>query len=140
MRKNLSPEDLGDFLEQAKNAVLATQYADGTVLLSPVWYEWREGAFEIVIGANDVKARHLRRDPRASAVVAEDVPPYRGLEVRGVATVRPAADAGIMRRVARRYLGVEAGDRYTDQMDSADQVVIRIAPGHLRAWDFADEF
>lgn len=140
MRRNLRPEDLGDLLEMAKNAVLATHYADGTVLLSPVWHEWRDGAFEVVIGMNDVKARQLRRDPRASIVVAEDVPPYRGIEVRGSATFRPAGDTAILRRVARRYLGTAAGDAYADQINSADQVVIRIAPGTLRAWDFADEY
>ena len=35
------------------------------------------------IGEQDVKARHLRRDPRASIVVAESAPPLRGIEVRG---------------------------------------------------------
>jgi hypothetical protein len=39
MRKNLNPEELGDFLEQGKCAILATHFRDGRVLLSPVWHE-----------------------------------------------------------------------------------------------------
>ena len=66
-------------------AVLATLRVDGTVLLSPVYYEWREGAFNVVIETQNVKARHLRRDPRATILVAESEPPLRGVEVRGSA-------------------------------------------------------
>jgi hypothetical protein len=39
--------------------VLATNYADGTTLLSPVWFEWRDGGFTIVIFDNDAKAKHI---------------------------------------------------------------------------------
>ena len=85
MRTNLSVEDLGTFLDEPRVAVLATLRVDGTVLLSPVYHEWREGAFNVVIETQNVKARHLRRDPRATIVVAESDPPLRGVEVRGSA-------------------------------------------------------
>src|SRR5438105_4826156 len=42
MRKNLSADDLSGLLNQPRCAVLATNYADGTTLLSPVWHEWRD--------------------------------------------------------------------------------------------------
>ena len=83
VRKGLKPGDLGDLLEQARLAVLATHYPDGTVLLSPVWHEWRDGGFSVPTGTGDVKVRQARRDPRVSIVLAEDTPPYRGIEVRG---------------------------------------------------------
>ena len=51
-----------------QQAVLATHREDGTVLLSPVYQEWRDGGFNVAVSSNDVKARHLRRDPRASLV------------------------------------------------------------------------
>src|SRR5438874_2277506 len=87
VRKNLTPDDLGGLLNQPRCAVLATNYADGTTLLSPVWHEWRDGGFTIVIFDNDAKARHIRRDPRVSVVVADDVPPLAGIEVRACAQV-----------------------------------------------------
>jgi hypothetical protein len=68
VRKGLTPDDLGDLLELALVAVLATYRRDGTVLLSPVWHEWRDSGFNVVTGSRDVKAGHLRRDPRASIV------------------------------------------------------------------------
>ncbi len=64
-------DDLGDLAELRLLAVLATYRHDGTVLLSPVWHEWRDGGFHIVTSSRDVKAVHLRRDPRANIVVCE---------------------------------------------------------------------
>ncbi|HEX9064882.1 MAG TPA: TIGR03618 family F420-dependent PPOX class oxidoreductase [Streptosporangiaceae bacterium] len=137
MRKNLTAEDLGDLTTQPLLAVLATTRPDGTVLLSPVWHEWRDGGFGVVTGTNDVKARHLRRDPRASIVICEQTPPYRGLEVRGPARLI-AASAADCTRIAARYLGQEGGAAYAAQ--AADDLMIRIEPGVLRAWDFTDSF
>ncbi len=135
MRKNLTPDDLGDLLEQPLVAVLATYRLDGGVLLSPVWHRWREGGFDVATGRDDVKVRHLRRDPRASIVVYEHVPPYRGIEVRGEARLEPAGDA--VRQIAIRYLGERDGAAYADS--AGDDTLIRLEPGRLRAWDFADQ-
>jgi hypothetical protein len=65
MRRDLAMADLGDLLDLRLLAVLATYWRDGTVLLSPVWHEWRAGSFNVVTGSNDVKAAHLRatREP-----------------------------------------------------------------------------
>ena len=93
-------------------AVLATYRADGTVLLSPVWHRWRAGGFDVVTGRGDVKVRQLRRDPRASIVVYEHGPPYRGIEVRGEAQLEEAGDA--VSHIAVRYLGERDGAAYAD--------------------------
>ena len=135
MRKHLAPEDLGDLLDRPLVAVLATYRADGRVLLSPVWHRWRERGFDVVTGPNDVKVRHLRRDPRAGIVVYEHVPPYRGIEVRADARLEDAGDA--IRAIASRYLGERDGAAYADS--SGDDTLIRLEPGLLRAWDFADQ-
>jgi PPOX class probable F420-dependent enzyme len=140
MRKNLKPQDLGDFLEQAKCATLATHLRDGTVLLSPVWHEWRNSGFTVATSAEDIKARHIQRDPRVSIVIAEDTPPYRGIEVRGQAKIVRNDALATIRRIAIRYLGAEQGAAYIDAVGQGDLVLIRLEPGVLRAWDFTDEF
>jgi hypothetical protein len=40
--------------------------------------------------------------------------------------------------MAERYLGREAGAAYAES--AGDDVLIRLEPGDLRAWDFADEY
>jgi PPOX class probable F420-dependent enzyme len=138
VRKGLAPADLGDFLDLPLLAVLATYRRDGTVLLSPVWHEWRDDGFNVSTQSADVKAGHLRRDPRASIVVCDDGPPYRGLELRAIARLSVPEDRSVVRRIATRYLGREAGERYAATSD--DDLLVRLEPGELRAWDFSDFF
>jgi len=137
VRTDLSVEDLGSFLDEPLIAVLATLRTDGSVLLSPVWHEWWDGGYHVWTGADDVKARHLRRDPRASILVAESQFPLRGVEVRCVAKIVDEAAAEIAERIASRYIGPERGAAYVGS--ASNHVIIRLEPGDLRAWDFADE-
>jgi len=136
MGRELQLSDLEGFLALPRVAVLATYRRDGTVLLSPVWHTWRDGGFDVLTEAKDVKVRHLRRDPQASIVVYDDEPPYRGVEIRTTATIAETATQDALRDVAVRYLGREAGEAYA--AGSPECVRIRLEPGSVRAWDFAD--
>ena len=137
MRRDLEIGELGDLLELPLLAVLATYRRDGSVLLSPVWHEWRDGGFNVVTTADGVKGRHLRRDPRASIVVADPEPPYRGIELRGEGRLQPV-DLETVKRIASRYIGDAGSETYAD--GAADDTLVRLEPGVLRTWDFADDF
>jgi len=139
VRRNLSVDDLGDLLDQPLVAVLATLRPDGTVLLSPVWHEWRDGGFNVWAEEENVKARHLRRDRRTTILVAESGPPFRGVEVRGEARFVEDDVTETAVRIAARYLGAVDGAAYVAASHGTD-VIVRIEPGHLRTWDFADEY
>jgi hypothetical protein len=130
MRRDLRPEDVARPGGAPKCATLSTYHRDGTVLLSPVWHEWR---------ADGVNARLLRRDPRASLVVYDDAPPYAGVELRGVGRLTTEGERAVLRRLAVRYLGERDGHAYADTASWAG-VVLRLEPGELRIWDFVDEF
>ena len=141
MLTNRSAEDLADVLDQPLIAVLATRRPDDTILLSPVWYEWRDGAFLVwVTGEKDRKPRHLRRDPRASIVVATTEWPYKGFEVTGEAAVldEPQLWLDLVGRTARRYFGEERGAAMAESTTTPG-LVIRLAPGKTRGWDYTDE-
>ena len=136
MRTDLTVHDLGDFLDRPLLATLATYGGDGLVRLSPVWFEWWDGGFNVAIGADDVKSRHIRRDPRASVVVAEVEPPLRGVEVRGSARLMPQ-DSDADRRIVERYVAADRVEEYLAVLPPG--VLLRLEPGELRAWDFSDE-
>ena len=138
MRTDLTLDELDGFLEEPIVAVLATIRQDGSVLLSPVWHEWRDGGFQVWSGPNDVKTRHLRREPRASIVVAESSHPLRGVEVRGTAEIVTEGGFETAVRIANRYLGTPKGEAYVRKVGGND-ITIRLEPGELRVWDFADE-
>jgi len=137
MRTNLGIADLGDLLEQPIIGVLATRRADDTTLLSPVWFDWRDGAFSIWADTESGKVRHIQRDPRVSFVIANSEWPYKGLEVRGNATISADGFFDVVGRTARRYMGAEAEDRMVET--TAPGVVIRIEPSVIRGWDYVDE-
>lgn len=142
MRRNLRLEDLGDFLAEPRCATLATRFENGAILMSPVWHEWTDGGFTVVAVRDDVKVRHVERDPNVSICLAEDAPPYRGVEVRGEATLVHAGRetaAATMRRIAVRYLGTARGEEFSASLSSVELVPLRVTPGTLRVWDFADE-
>ena len=139
MRTDITLDDLDGFLDLPVVAVLATHRRDGTVLLSPVWHRWRDGGFEIWVGGNDVKVRHLRRDPRATVLVAETDPPYRGVEVRGEAALIDRNVVGSALEIASRYVGEERGTAFVGS-NAGDDLIVRVAPGEIRVWDFVDDF
>jgi PPOX class probable F420-dependent enzyme len=142
VRKNLSIEELGDLVELPLLAVLATYRRDGSVLLSPVWHEWRDGGFSIIVNDDDVKLRHIERQGRAVAVVADNDFPFRGVEVSCSPIIErdPDSAQGTFERIARRYLGEAAARRYVEASNE-NMIVIRMVPGdgQLRTWDFADD-
>lgn len=139
MRADLTVDDLDGLLDEPLVAILATLRRDGSVLLSPVWHEWREGGFNVCVDSDNVKAHHLRRDPRASIVVAESRSPLRGIEVRGSARFIADGATKTARRIGAKYVGEEDADTYAEQLRGS-WVVVRIEPGDIRIWDYADEF
>jgi len=126
------------FLEDRFLGVLATLRRDGTPLLSPVWYEWRDGAFVVVVNVGDVKDRHLQRDRRIALVVAEPAFPYRGVEVAGEAELSTQGAAEATARMAARYLSPTAARSYLSKTTDVPGRLVRIRPVRLRAWDFLD--
>jgi hypothetical protein len=90
------------------------------------------------ITEEDVKATHLRRDPRATIVVAESKEPFRGVEVRGAAQLLDRDVFEVAAGIMSRYLGSEEGAAYVEGYPGT-HLIARLEPGNLRAWDFTDE-
>jgi len=81
-------DQLGDLFQQPWLATLATYRKDGTVLLSPVWFEWDGEAFLVSLVHGDWKELHLRRNPRVSLLIAEEASyPGRAIEASGRVSV-----------------------------------------------------
>jgi hypothetical protein len=129
-------EKVRSLLEAPAPAVLTTYREDGSALVSPVWFRWSDGAFEVVIGAGDVKLRHLAANRECILVVFESVPPFRGVEVRGTADLIEGDVAPARREIAGRYLGEDAGARFAAERTKPG-VLLRLAAGEPRVWDLS---
>jgi PPOX class probable F420-dependent enzyme len=124
-------------LDAPSPAVLTTYRKDGSALVSPVWFRWADGAFEVVVAEGDVKLRHLARDKRCLLVVFETAPPFRGVEVRGVAELVTGDVTAVREAIAGRYLGLEAGRRFASERRSHPGVLLRLDARDARAWDLS---
>ncbi len=98
-----------------------------------MWFEaTAEGTIELFTGPDSPKVRHLRRDPRASIVVAAPVGEReRWLSVAGRTTVEPDGAYDLCTRLAARYWDLDDPARADDLagMLAADLVRLVILPG-----------
>jgi PPOX class probable F420-dependent enzyme len=123
------------WLDAPLPAVLATYRQDGSVLMTPVWFRRKAGAYEVVVAEGDPKLRNLRRDPRCVLLVFESVPPFRGIEVRADAELVDGDVSAARADIAGRYLGPEAGARFAAERTKPG-VLVRLT-AEPRVWDLS---
>jgi len=121
-------------LEAPSAAVLAVYRADGTVLMSPVWFRADDDWIEIVIAEGDAKLDRLRADPRCVFMAFETKPPFRGLRVEAQAELRTDGVLAARQAIASRYLGDRKDEQYVEQRTKPG-VVVRLPVSSARTWD-----
>lgn len=110
---------------------LATVRADGRPHVAPIWFAFdADGSIVFTTGAETVKGRSLRRDPRAALCVDDERPPFSFVTVEGrveltddLATVRHWA--GI---IAGRYLGADRAEEYAARNGVPGELLCRLRP------------
>jgi PPOX class probable F420-dependent enzyme len=138
MKLDVASPELRSLLDAPSPATLTLYRGDGEAITSPVWFRVHDDAFEAVVAATDQKLEHLRRHPRCVLLVFESVPPFRGVEVRGQATIQKDEGARARLAIASRYLGPDGGRAYADPARRPPGFVIRLPMSAARAWDLAD--
>ena len=127
--------DVASLLQAPSPAVLTTYRKDGTAAVSPVWFQFRDNAFEVVIGEDDVKLLHLAARPRCELAVFEAVPPFRGIRVGTDQPVLTRDGAQQAReQIATRYLGGERGKRFAVERATAG-MLLRLPADAAKSWD-----
>jgi len=129
--------DLSGFeslLQAASPAILVVTRADGTPVVSPVWFRFTGDAFEVVIAEKDPKLGHIGRNPNAVLTIFEPTPPFRGVEVRGPISLRTEGVGEARRAISSRYLGPASGARFTAKR--GDRGFVASLPlSAARTWD-----
>ena len=128
------------FLRGRHIAVLTTINADGTPLQTPIWYLYRDGLIYMRTNSQSAKVRNIRRDPRASLCVQDEWPPYRGVTVKGTATVQPK-QSELSASMSRHYLGAIAGFFYLqlrtrNEIEEGSDAIVLIEPQRKYGWDY----
>lgn len=101
---SLTAEDL-EFLRRPLYGFLSVAGGPLPPQPRPVWFEaTAEGTIQLFTGPETLKVRRLRRDPRASLVVAAPVGEReRWLSIAGRTTVEPDGADDLCTRLAARY-------------------------------------
>jgi PPOX class probable F420-dependent enzyme len=128
-------DDLRSLLEAPAPAVLVTYGRDGSAAVSPVWFRYTGDAFEVVVAKNDVKLRHLARDPRAVLMIFEAVAPFRGVKIRADVELDDSHVEEVRRAISSRYLGPETAEAFVARR--GEGVVVRLPASAARLWDLS---
>ena len=128
------------FLRGRHIAVLTTINDDGTPLQTPIWYLYQDELIYIRTSSNSGKVRNIRRDPRVGLCVQDERPPYRGVTVKGTASVQ-ADQPKLSAKMSRHYLGAIAGFFYLrlrtrDEIEDNPDTILVIKPEQTYGWDY----
>ncbi len=124
-------DEIRALLDAPHIGTLGTTNADGTPLLTPIWYAREGEEIWLVIGPNSPKARNIRRDPRVMFVVMDESG-YSYVTIRGAAWLESGEDGARPREMAIRYLGAQSGARFAERDYIKEEIVCRITPEKVR--------
>ena len=128
------------FLADLHVGVVAVERAGRAPLAVPIWYAYEPGG-EVVLWteSGSVKHRLIRDAGRFSLTAQDEQPPYKYVTVEGDVTVLGRASDAEVRQLAIRYLGQDAGNRFTDENLTATSVLIRMRPRRWLSMDYEKE-
>jgi nitroimidazol reductase NimA-like FMN-containing flavoprotein (pyridoxamine 5'-phosphate oxidase superfamily) len=112
-------------------------------LAVPIWYDYEIGGeLRFLTDKGTRKERLLSDGVRISLCVQDENPPYRYVTTEGpIVSIEPADLERDARPMARRYLGIEGGDRYTDTESAPaidDAILVKVRPEHWLSADYGD--
>ena len=112
-------------------ATLATIGPDGRPQLSEVWFLAEDDTFVTSLNTSRQKTKNLRTNPVATVFLLDLAVPYRYLEIRGDAEIRPDDDYSFADKLGAKYGGADLRER--DQPGET-RVVVTINHVRVVAW------
>jgi uncharacterized pyridoxamine 5'-phosphate oxidase family protein len=133
-----------EFLEEVHVAVVSMTEPGRGPLTIPVWYDYeRDGELWFVTEKRSRKGRLISEGSRISLCAQVELAPYSYVSIEGpVVSIEPADLERDVRPMARRYLGQEGGDRYTDTEGAPsidDTILVKVRPERWLSADYSDE-
>jgi PPOX class probable F420-dependent enzyme len=128
----MTSAEIEEFLAADRNAVLATNGANGIPQLTPVWYLYEDGLLYVSAQADTVKVRNLRRDPAIALCIDGGRSDGRYVTVRGRAELIEPDQPGqeeMRRRIIHKYhSSAEAADTYYASVRGSRAALIVVQP------------
>jgi PPOX class probable F420-dependent enzyme len=122
--------------EGTRTGKLATTRLDGRPHVAPVWFDLDDdGTVVFTTGADTLKGKALRRDPRVAMCVDDETPPFAFVLVEGTAELSEDPDAVLewATRIGGRYMGAELAEAYGKRNAVPGELLVRVTPNHVVA-------
>ena len=112
--ESLTDAEVLELVNGAHLAIFTVVSADGFAHSTPVWYlPEPEGSATVLIDPASVKARILKRDPRATVLIVNNSDGGdRWVMYRGNAEISGEGIDDLMIRISTRYMGDAEGKKY----------------------------
>ena len=134
----MSTEEAYRFLaEGQRTGKVATVRADGRPHVAPIWFVLDGVDLVFMTGAETVKGRSLRRDPRIALSVDLQAPPYAFVLVEGTVTLSEdlAEMLPLSIAIAARYVGEKLAEQYGRRNAVPGELLVRLTPSKIVAID-----
>ncbi len=138
MAHPMTDEQARAFLaEGTRTGKLATSRADGRPHVAPIWFVLDGEDIVFMTGADTVKGRTLRRDPRAALSVDLEQPPYAFVTVEGSVEISENLEEmlPLSIAIARRYVGEADAEAFGRRNAVAGELLVRLRPDKIIAID-----
>jgi PPOX class probable F420-dependent enzyme len=128
---SITDPEISAFLEAGtRTGKLGYTSANGTPLVTPVWFIVEDGCLVFNTGKETAKGRSLARDPRATLCTDLEEPPYGFVQVQGNAEL--SEDPGELLRtataIAARYIGPDRAEEFGKRNGVPGELVVRLRP------------
>jgi len=135
--RTMSHDEMITFLTTGtRTGKLATVRADGRPHVTPIWFVLDGDTLVFNTWHTSAKAKHLRRDPRASLVVDLEEPPYGYVKVDGSVTI--TQDPSEVKRYATliggRYMGLDRAEEFGERNGVEGELVVRLPMATVTAY------
>jgi PPOX class probable F420-dependent enzyme len=136
MAREMDADAQREFLRRGtRTAKLATTMRDGSPHVMPVWFVVEGAELVFNTGADTVKGRNLTRDPRASILVDDELPPFAFVHMRGRVTISEDQDELLRTatEIAGRYMGADRAAEFGARNAVPGELVVRFRPERVIA-------
>jgi PPOX class probable F420-dependent enzyme len=124
-------EEQARFVIEPNFGILGTVRPDGSPQLTSVWIDWDGQHVLFNTSEGRMKERYLRRDARATLLVADRNDPYKWVSVSGRVDLTNEGADEHTDKLAKKYLGVE---EYPWRDPAETRVIGRLNVEHVNTY------
>jgi PPOX class probable F420-dependent enzyme len=138
MATPMTPEQTRAFLSHGRRTgKVATTRADGRPHVAPIWFVLDGDDIVFMTGADTVKGKSLRRDPRVSLAVDLEEPPYAFVLVEGQVSISTDLEEmlPLSIAIAKRYVPAEQAEEFGRRNAVEGELLLRLRPEKTIAVD-----